>query len=78
MRVDFANDKNGWIVGHVGIILRSSDKDRTWVCMESSTGMNLNGLYWVKKYGWSVAASEIILEYLERIPLSVRKSEISN
>jgi photosystem II stability/assembly factor-like uncharacterized protein len=64
MRVDFADDKNGWIVGHRGVVLRSSDKGRTWVRVESSTTKNLYGLYIVKRYGWAVGADGTILEYI--------------
>lgn len=62
-RVDFADDKNGWIVGHKGAILRSSDRGRTWVKQQSSTAQDLYGLYMVKRYGWAVGASGMILEY---------------
>lgn len=65
MRVDFADDKNGLIVGHRGLILRCSDKGRSWIKMDSSTTKNLYGLYMVKKYGWTVGADGLILEYLK-------------
>ncbi|MGD9564263.1 MAG: YCF48-related protein [Pyrinomonadaceae bacterium] len=63
MRVDFADDKNGWIAGHKGVILRSSDKGRTWTRVESGTTKSIYGLYIVKRYGWAVGASGMILEY---------------
>lgn len=64
MRVDFADDKNGWIVGHKGIILRSSDKGRTWVRQESGTESNLYGLFMMKRFGWAVGESGLLLEYI--------------
>ena len=64
MRVDFADDKNGWIVGHDGTILRSSDRGMTWLKQESGTKENLYGLFMTKKIGFSVGANGLILEYL--------------
>ena len=63
MRVDFADDKNGWIVGYAGDILRSDDRGRTWVRQESSTRERLYGLYMDKKYGWAVGVKGIILRF---------------
>ncbi|MEZ5347508.1 MAG: YCF48-related protein [Pyrinomonadaceae bacterium] len=62
-RVDFADDKNGWIVGSDGVILRSTDKGMTWVRQESQTENSLYGLFIVKKYGWSVGKSGVIIKY---------------
>ncbi|MER3631029.1 MAG: hypothetical protein C4325_01680, partial [Blastocatellia bacterium] len=63
MRVDFADDKNGWIVGYQGTILRSSDKGRTWIRQESGTTENFYGLFMSKKYGWAVGAKGQIFVY---------------
>ena len=63
LRVNFTDDKNGWIVGYGGTILRSSDRGKNWIKQESGTRQNLYGLYMVKKYGWSVGASGIVVNY---------------
>ena len=63
MRVSFADDKNGWIVGYGGIVLRSSDKGHTWIKQESSTAGHLYGLFITKKFGWAVGAKGTILNY---------------
>lgn len=63
MRVDFADDKNGWIVGYGGSILTSTDKGRTWAKQKSGTTDNLYGLYMMKKYGWAVGASGLLVGY---------------
>ena len=65
LRVNFADDKNGWVVGYGGTILRSSDRGKSWIQQESQTKQNLYGLYMVKKFGWSVGASGIIVAYLK-------------
>ncbi|MEJ7846603.1 MAG: YCF48-related protein [Pyrinomonadaceae bacterium] len=63
MRVDFADDKNGWIAGYGGSILTSTDKGRTWAKQKSGTTDNLYGLYMMKKYGWAVGASGLLVGY---------------
>ncbi|HEX8288474.1 MAG TPA: YCF48-related protein [Pyrinomonadaceae bacterium] len=63
LRVNFTDDKNGWIVGYGGTILRSSDRGKNWIKQESGTNQNLYGLYMVKKYGWSVGASGVVINY---------------
>jgi photosystem II stability/assembly factor-like uncharacterized protein len=63
MRVDFADDKNGWIVGYSGNILHSSDKGRSWLKQEIATRERLYGLYMDKKYGWAVGAKGTILHF---------------
>ncbi len=63
MRVDFADDKNGWVVGYSGNILRSTDKGQTWTRQESSTRNRLYGLYMDKKYGWAVGEKGLILRF---------------
>jgi photosystem II stability/assembly factor-like uncharacterized protein len=63
LRVNFADDKNGWIVGYGGTILRSSDRGRSWIKQESQTNQNLYGLYMVKKFGWSVGAGGVVINY---------------
>jgi photosystem II stability/assembly factor-like uncharacterized protein len=63
LRVNFTDDKNGWIVGYGGTILRSSDRGKSWIKQESRTNQNLYGLYMVKKFGWSVGAGGVIINY---------------
>ncbi len=63
MRVNFADDKKGWIVGYGGVVLRSSDKGHTWIKQESITTGHLYGLYITKKFGWAVGAKGTILSY---------------
>ena len=63
LRVDFADSKNGWIVGRGGVILRSGDKGLTWVRQDSGTTLNLFGLFMDKKYGWAVGQNGLILKY---------------
>ncbi len=63
LRVDFADDKNGWIVGYKGTVLRSSDRGKSWIQQEINTKENLYGLFMTKKYGWSVGANGLIVEY---------------
>jgi photosystem II stability/assembly factor-like uncharacterized protein len=63
MRVDFADDKNGWIVGYNGNILRSGDKGKTWIRQDSGSKDKLYGLYMDKKYGWAVGANGLLLHY---------------
>ena len=63
MRVDFTNDKNGWIVGYSGTILRSSDRGQTWVQQESATVSKLYGLFMNKKFGWAVGEKGAILNF---------------
>ena len=65
MRVDFADDKNGWIAGYGGSILNSLDKGRTWTKQKSGTTDNLYGLYMMKKYGWAVGSSGLLIQYLK-------------
>lgn len=63
MRVDFADDKIGWVVGYSGLILRSTDRGGTWVRQESNTRERLYGLYMDKKYGWAVGAKGTVLSF---------------
>jgi photosystem II stability/assembly factor-like uncharacterized protein len=63
MRVDFADDKNGWIVGHRGTILGSFDRGRNWVKQSSNTTDHLYGLFMFKKNGWAVGAKGVIVGY---------------
>jgi photosystem II stability/assembly factor-like uncharacterized protein len=63
MRVDFTDNKNGWIVGYSGIILRSNDKGLSWIQQESNTTERLYGLYMDKKYGWAVGAKGTVLKF---------------
>ena len=63
MRVDFADDKNGWIVGYGGAVLRSSDQGATWVRQPSNTTQRIYGLFMSKKYGWAVGQNGLILKY---------------
>jgi photosystem II stability/assembly factor-like uncharacterized protein len=62
MRVDFADDKNGVIVGYDGAILRSSDKGKTWTRQTSGTKEHLYGLFFAKKYGWAVGANGVVIQ----------------
>ncbi|MGI9035269.1 MAG: YCF48-related protein [Pyrinomonadaceae bacterium] len=63
LRVDFTNDKNGWIVGGGGTILRTDDRGKTWIRQDSQTRYSLYGLFMDKKYGWAVGKKGIILQY---------------
>jgi photosystem II stability/assembly factor-like uncharacterized protein len=63
MRVDFADDKNGWIVGYGGTILRSNDRGKTWILQDSGTKDNFYGLFMMKKHGWAVGAKGSIVRY---------------
>ncbi len=63
MRVDFADDKNGWAVGYGGNILRSDNKGKTWTRQESNTRSRLYGLYMDKKFGWAVGEKGLILRF---------------
>ena len=63
MGLYFADDKNGWIVGYNGTILRSSDRGKSWIKQESRTIQNLYGLYMMKKFGWAVGADGIVVRY---------------
>jgi photosystem II stability/assembly factor-like uncharacterized protein len=63
MRVDFADDKNGVIVGYQGIILRSSDRGKTWQQQPSQARENLFGLFFARKFGWAVGAKGVVLQY---------------
>jgi photosystem II stability/assembly factor-like uncharacterized protein len=61
--VDFADSKNGWVVGRGGVILRSGDRGLTWVRQESGTPAHLFGLFMDKKFGWAVGAKGVVLKY---------------
>jgi photosystem II stability/assembly factor-like uncharacterized protein len=61
--VDFADSKNGWIIGRSGVILRSGDRGLTWLQQDSATVDNLYGLFMDKKYGWAVGEKGLILKY---------------
>jgi len=63
MRVDFADDKNGWVVGYDGSVLRSVDRGKTWVRQDVNTRGKLYGLYMDKKFGWAVGEKGLILKY---------------
>src|SRR6266540_490866 len=54
--VAFANDKNGWVIGWNGTILRSGDGGKNWIGQESGTRANLYGLSASKKGVWVVGA----------------------
>jgi photosystem II stability/assembly factor-like uncharacterized protein len=62
-RVDFADDKNGWIVGYGGQVLRSGDRGRSWIKQLSNTNDRIYGLFMSKKYGWAVGEKGIVLKY---------------
>jgi photosystem II stability/assembly factor-like uncharacterized protein len=63
LRVNFINDKSGWIVGGNGTILRTEDKGKTWIKQDSLAPDSLYGLFMDKKYGWAVGKKGIILQY---------------
>ena len=63
LRVGFADDRNGWIVGRSGTILRSTDRGRTWIQQDSGTPEHLYGLFMFKRYGWAVGAKGVIVGY---------------
>jgi photosystem II stability/assembly factor-like uncharacterized protein len=63
LRVNFVNDKLGWIVGAGGLIMRSEDKGRTWIRQDSRTTDSFYGLYMDKKGGWAVGKRGLIVKY---------------
>jgi photosystem II stability/assembly factor-like uncharacterized protein len=65
LRVNFVNDKLGWIVGGSGMVLRTEDKGKTWVRQNSQLTESLYGLYMDKKGGWAVGKKGLILKYIK-------------
>jgi photosystem II stability/assembly factor-like uncharacterized protein len=63
LNVGFSDDKQGWIIGWKGTILRTSDGGTSWIEQESQTRGNLYGLYVHKKEVWAVGADGLILRY---------------
>ena len=49
--------------GHGGTVLRSADKDKSWIRQESRTPSHLYGLFMMKKNGWAVGAKGSIIGY---------------
>ena len=64
LNVAFANDKEGWVVGWNGAILRTGDGGRTWVEQESGTKNNLYGVSVRKNQVWAVGAQGLVLKYI--------------
>ena len=62
-RIGFSDDKNGWIVGHKGIILRTIDGGQSWTRQDSAAKDNLYGLFMSKRYGCAVGAKGMIATY---------------
>jgi photosystem II stability/assembly factor-like uncharacterized protein len=63
LSIQFASDKEGWVIGRTGTILKSTDEGQTWVREESTTRQNLYSLYFNKKIGWAVGGGGIVLRY---------------
>ena len=66
LNIAFANDKNGWIIGWNGTILRSGDGGKTWIEQESGTRTHLYGISASKKEVWVVGAEGLVLKYSDR------------
>jgi photosystem II stability/assembly factor-like uncharacterized protein len=60
------NDKQGFIIGFEGTILRTGDGGKTWLQQESTTKENLYGLFAKKKAVWAVGGDGLILRYQDK------------
>ena len=60
--MSFVSDQTGWIVGDLGVILKTEDGGNTWQHQSSGTNRDLFGLYFVnEKQGWVVGDGGLIL-----------------
>ena len=62
-RVDFANEKNGWIVGFNGTVLTTRDAGTTWNVLGIETKQRLFGLFIDRNYGYAVGENGLFAQY---------------
>jgi photosystem II stability/assembly factor-like uncharacterized protein len=60
----FVNQREGWIAGERGLLLRTTDGGATWTEMALSTHANLQRLFFLSPdRGWVVGAGGAVLHY---------------
>jgi len=53
---------NGWVVGNLGTILKTTDGGNTWIPKTSDTFVDLEGVYFIdSNLGWIVGEGGLIL-----------------
>ena len=58
--LDFADGQQGWAVGNAGTVLSTADGGVTWARRIGSTGMNVNGMYFIdQNRGWAAAGADV-------------------
>ncbi len=66
--VCFVSESTGWIVGHGGLILATTDGGQTWTEQTSGTGRKLQKVHFINQYegwvtgGWQDGSSYLVLK----------------
>jgi len=60
--VDFRDDRNGWVVGERGTLLRTIDGGETWTVIPTNTSVTLLSIQFLTDdEGWAIGRSGTIL-----------------